>query len=261
MDRLHVYCEGVYVGSLRSIVRNRTSMLRRLIRPSHVEICGITVPVSPQFSPAMKKLLYEGRYETSEVHLVRRFLRASDRVLELGTGLGFIATVCAKIVGAESVATVEANIEMVPYIQQTFRLNDIQPDFICGAVGAASGITELHIHTNFWSSSQYERAGQVRKRAVPRIALGELIRRFRPTVLLIDIEGAELQLTSTDIDQNVSAILIEMHEHIIGERGVESVRKWLLDNRFFAVVDNGDRSTVFLRRIPPDGERHDSGAT
>ncbi|MCQ0969919.1 50S ribosomal protein L11 methyltransferase [Paracoccus sp. TK19116] len=51
----------------------------------------------------LRERLDGGLYEGPERALVRKFVRADDRVLDLGAGAGVVAMIAARIVGAEKV--------------------------------------------------------------------------------------------------------------------------------------------------------------
>ena len=59
------------------------------------------------------------------------------------------------------------------------------------------------------------------------VALGELIREHRPTVLVIDIEGGESDLGPTPLP-GVRAVIVECHSI----RDCEAVAAWLIPQGF-----------------------------
>ena len=236
------------IHGVKSKLRTTYKWALKALRVKSVRIAGIRLPVSRSFAPAMRKRLHAGRYEASEIALLRRHLAPSDRVLEFGAGLGFLASACAKIVGSDSVVTVEANPDMHPYIHDTFRLNRVAPNLICAAVGAADGTSVLHINDNFWSTSTRCRPGVVRTIEVETISFASLVERVSPTFLIIDIEGAEIDLVSSPIADSVRCILIEVHKQLIGDDAIESVCNWLMQSGFHKVDAVADESTLFWRR-------------
>lgn len=196
----------------------------------------------------MQDLLYLGQYETREFQLAQAHLTPSDRVLEIGTGLGYLSVICSRICGAESVTTYEANPEMVPIIESTFRLNSVTPELRQAAITRRGEPVEFRICTNFWSSSTIERDGTARTVTVPGVAFTEAVEQRNATFLLMDLEGGEIDLVDETIPASVRHLVIELHEHVVGAEGVGQVRRWLTKNGFEVVVDDGDRSTLYCRR-------------
>lgn len=223
----------------KQCVRIVQARYRKTVRASQTAISGIRLPVPSEFDWDMRNRLYEERYEGYEVFLVRTNLLPGDRVLELGTGLGLVATACAQIVGSASVVTVEANPEMIRHIEETFRLNGVRPTLISAAVGAETGQAELFINESFMASSCCSGAGEGRAVTVPMVGLPDLLNKHQPTFMVVDIEGGELELTHCVLPETVRCVLVELHERVIGRAGVDEVRQWLRDGGFMA-----DRSTA-----------------
>src|SRR3546814_6267775 len=78
--------------------------------PATIEIGGITLAFDdPRVPEATRAALTKGRYEFKERELARRVLRRGDRVIELGSGMGVVSLIMARLIGAEAVMTFEAN--------------------------------------------------------------------------------------------------------------------------------------------------------
>jgi hypothetical protein len=81
------------------------------------EIEGLRLDVPDiHLNDRIRSRLASGGYEGHEARAALMRLRAGQRVLELGSGIGFIACLCARVAGAENVATVEANPALLPVI-------------------------------------------------------------------------------------------------------------------------------------------------
>jgi hypothetical protein len=101
-----------------------------------LELHGVRIPTGPRFSPVILEAIQAGKYERQEHALLAALLRDDDRVLELGTGAGFLATYCAQRLGSSQVTTVEADPEMAPVIEATLAENLVSPKVIYAAVTA-----------------------------------------------------------------------------------------------------------------------------
>lgn len=79
-------------------------------------------------------------------------------VLELGAGIGFISTYCAKRIGSERVFAVEANPVDGGNNSRNLSLNGVTPQLTCGLLGRGDGEETFYIEGNFISSSTLQRS-------------------------------------------------------------------------------------------------------
>lgn len=66
-------------------------------------------------------------------------LDADDVVMDVGTGIGLVATLCAQRIGSERVYTYEANPALERPIRETFELNRVSPHLEMCMHGPAVG--------------------------------------------------------------------------------------------------------------------------
>jgi len=224
--------------------RRVRAVFRKLLRPRLIQHHGVWLPLSDAVSAEMRAVLYSGAYEEREYQVLSRLLTPGDRVLELGSGLGFITVVCAQ--RCSSVSSVEANPHMLDTLRETFRRNGVAPRLVSGMVSSSGEEQTLFVAPNFWSSSAYDRGGAAT--TVSGLAFARLLEEHQPTVLVIDIEGGELGLTSESIAPGVRAVVIELHAKVTGSDGARRVRDWLSGQGFEATRDWGDRSVVLYER-------------
>jgi len=82
---------------------------------------------------------------------------------------------------------------------------------------------------------------------VPVRAFNEEVRSVKPSLLVIDIEGGELELVPHMDLTGIRAIVIELHERVTGPEGPQTVRQSLMA-RGFRLEDVGDpEHCLFLR--------------
>jgi FkbM family methyltransferase len=166
--------------------------------------------------------------------------------MELGTGLGFLASFCAKRIGSSRVFTFEANPSLEPRIRETFALNSVEPSLEVSAVGNQAGVTWLHVPSDFWGASvvQYRTSRPI---AVPMTRFDVHVHRIRPTFLVIDIEGGELDLAPHMDLTGVRKISIELHPLAIGPEGVALVLKGFAERGFRVdrTLSVGDQAFLF----------------
>jgi FkbM family methyltransferase len=223
-----------------------------------IESEGIRIPFVPNIvTPAIERPMRKGRYEAGERAALRSVLRAGDRVLDLGAGLGLVSTEAARVPGVETVTAVEANPDLVPLIRETWRINGVGNVRLVNAVVATErgGDAEFYLRHDFWASSMepgsrpYERVVRV-----PRASLADLIADTRPTVISCDLEGGEAGLFDSADLSGVRAIVMELHPKIYGAAGVRSIRH-RLDGVGLRLLPVERATTVrtFLRPEPRPG--------
>lgn len=169
-----------------------------------------------EVSRTVRVALYKKQYEHNECELILRHLKPEDRVAEFGGGIGFISLNCQKVVGPENVFTYEPNPSAVTQIRRNYELNNLTPNIIQAAVGAEDGETVFNVHENIISSSLLSREN-TRPIDVTVQGVRRVLDERDPTVLVVDIEGAELDVLPLVENSNVRGICLELHPHIYGE--------------------------------------------
>jgi len=225
-------------------------------RDSLVEIAGVRIDVSA-IDPTVVRFMRAGTYEAGELRALATALRPDDVVLELGTGIGLLSTYCAQRVGGDRVFTFEANPELEPRIRETFRLNAVAPTLGMCMLGERTGEAEFFVHEAFWGSTAVERAGAARTVRVPVRPLNEAIGRIRPTLLLMDVEGAERELLRFADLAGVERIVGEFHERMLGRDAADAMIGDLYARGFFIVRDGSAWEVCGLERASAfDPARH-----
>lgn len=231
---------------LERVARRVRAAYRRRARPTVIRHHGIELPLGDGVSDAMREVLYRGTYEEREYQVLSALLRPGDRVLELGSGLGFITVLCARLCGSDAVVTVEANPRMHGALAATFRRNRVSPTLLSGVVSRTAEPQPFFVNANFWSSSTYDRGGQ--RLEVGSLAFTDLVAAHRPSVIVIDIEGGEVALIGLPVAPNVRMIVLELHAAVTGDSNAEAVRAWLIQEGFRATTDWGNHSVVVFER-------------
>lgn len=180
--------------------------------------------------------LIRGEYEFAELYLLRTLLKPGDRVLEFGAGLGAIGLAAARIVGAENVISFEANPRLETVIRENYRLNSLEPELCMQAVTVDGTPVTFHITASMLSSSIHDR-GETEEVTVESTAINDAIKTHAPSVLVVDVEGAETDLLpAADLD-GVRAILVETHAKVTGQDAVDEMVTALLQKGFSVKED------------------------
>ncbi len=170
-------------------------------------------------------------------------------VLEVGSAIGFVALYCMKQLGIADYAMVEANPDLLDVLEENFRLNGLPPPHVLNiAVGPQDGQATFNISRDYFASSLNGKnvivgSITVDQRTIPSILAGLP---FTPNVLIMDIEGAEIDIPVAHFAL-FDKIIVEFHERFVGP---EPVRK-LVDGLLALGFEPGGTigySSAFVRK-------------
>lgn len=213
----------------RSGPKDILAVLHGPAKPDCIKVHRMHVPKTDWRSPQIEWVMANGGYEAAEFFALKRLLRKTDRVLELGAGVGFLAAYCAERLGDSSkVLTVEADPKMEAAIRATFAANDVTPELLIAAVSGQGTPMVIDRAADFWSTKTWHQPQPGEEHdTVEGVSLETLVERHRPTVVICDIEGTEVTLKSTELS-GVRAVLIEVHS----EEADKTVDDWLVLQNF-----------------------------
>ena len=214
----------------------------------YAAICkGVKVPVSPFLTETRIQRIKDARYEGDEINGALTVVGPEDRVLEMGAGLGVVGGVMALNAKPEAILSFEANPNLIPYIRALYAMNGIQDritvrnELLISAPDRPETMT-FHVHSSFLGSSLIDRADRKTTPVeVPTTAFEKIRRRFRPSVLVMDIEGGELEFLQHADLTGIRAIVIEFHPNAYGIDGVKACKNLLRTAGFKQIKDKCTR--------------------
>lgn len=220
---------------------------------------GITLRIpDQQLSPPLRAALEEGRYEGGESAALLRHLAPGDRVLDLGAGAGYVASLAARVVGGENVTAVEAAPEMLPVLRRNLNLNEAgDAQVLHGAVVAddfPDEVVRFEVARAFWASRIGEGGGGKGTKTVevPALRFGELVRRVAPSVLVMDIEGAERDICRQAWPDCLRLVVMEIHPGIYGGEGIRAIFDAMSRNGFAYMPWGSRGAVVVMQRVRPE---------
>lgn len=193
------------------------------------DIDGIKLRVPGHcLTDALVKALESGHYEWNEKAALKRHLTIRDKVLELGAGAGYLSILAAQIVGGANVTSVEANPSMMDVLRKNLDSNGARDtDLRHGAVVAddyGSDTVSFVMRDAFWASSIAEEdAPDSKLVTVPALRLSDLLEEVRPTVVTMDVEGGEVELSQQDWPDSVRLLIMEIHTQKYPPSTVKSI--------------------------------------
>jgi FkbM family methyltransferase len=228
-------------------MRSLRKRFRYLTDARTVTIDGVRIVSDKARIPEqLRALLYREVYEDTERNLLLRVLSPGMKVLEIGTGIGFISLLSTRLCGEGNVLSYEANGSLEPMIRENYGLNGLRPNLKMRAVTADGQPIRFFRNDNIISSSVYDRKMDAQEVVVESDAFGAVIADFNPDVLIMDVEGAEVDLfQSVDLGR-IRHIVVELHPHIVGEDKIAAVVARLKGQGF--AVRQQDRKTSHFER-------------
>lgn len=217
-----------------------------LMNSKTVTLSGIRVDARADTVGAdVRREIIRANYEYAERKLLESILRPDDRVVECGAGIGAVGLLAASIVGAQNVTSFEANPSLEAIIRGNYDLNDLHPTLVMNAVTPQGGNVSFFVTDNLLSSSLHDR-GAKRQVTVAGIAIADVLSTYDPTVLVLDVEGAEADLLPDADLSRVRALLIELHPNVVGEPAIAALEAALL-GKGFQVRDRQHRNILVER--------------
>lgn len=221
------------------------------------QINGVTLTLPDDLAtPAIAGKLTDGTYESDEARAADRCVRPGFRVLDLGSGVGYVATLCAQKAGAENVLTVEANPALLPVIEANLAANGQSGvSILHGAVTgpADEGATATFNVSQGFTGSSLDGAG-THQVEVPLIPITDLIRAHRPHVVLMDVEGAEAAMFTRPWKCPLRYFVLELHPKKYGPEVIKRIVDFMsaMNMTYDPVVSRG--KILGFRRVWSEAE-------
>jgi len=191
---------------------------RRWMRRLHIPLMlpgGIKIHSHRIHSQWIANSLINGWYESDEARSLGALIQPDDRILELGSGLGYIACLAAKKAHRGQVLSYEANPKMVDLARETVQLNSIDNvEIRNGILALDKGARKFYLSEHFWESS-LEPNPDWNMISIGADSIHEVLDSCCPNVLIVDIEGAEYELFKTsfwDSNEGLKKMSIEFHK-------------------------------------------------
>ena len=220
---------------------------------STTTISGIDLALDSEvMSPHMLEVLRSGAYEGTEAREIPRIIQPGERIVELGSGIGFIAAIALKTGQVQSYAAYEANPGLIPVIERNAELNEVSFDVHNAVVDPKlnEGTVPFYLREDFWASSMAPQPwGYKQEVAVPRVSFDAVRERYRPTMLIVDIEGGEELLFRDIALTGIKKIYVELHQKVIGRVGMKNVFDFMSSKDFHYDQHHSRGSVVLFSHV------------
>lgn len=204
------------------------SWFRNQLVGRFVELCGnkwkldgLTYSFdAPAISRTVKSRFFWGTYEDKERRLVETYVPANLPVIEGGGSIGVISNVInRKLTNPKDHIVIEANPDLLGILEKNRALNNAKYEVLHAALDQNGPEVTFYLHKLSVGGSAQRATGTAV--TVPAITVGKLIeeRGWDKVTLVIDIEGAELDLIQKEADvlkNHVAVFIVEVH-HMISD--------------------------------------------
>lgn len=197
------------------------------------ECHGVKVPQSPFLNETRIQRINAGRYEAQEIAGALAVVRPGDRVLEMGAGLGLVGAIVAQKAAPEAVLSFEANPNLIPHIRALYALSGLQDritlrnELVISAPDRPETLP-FHLRNSFLGSSLINSdTRETVQVQVPTAGYADICRSFKPDVLLMDIEGGELEFLRHASLDGLRAVVMEFHPEAYGREGMRECKRIL----------------------------------
>lgn len=214
----------------------------------HVAECyGVKVPDSSFLSLQRIERINAARYEGQEIAGALSIVQKGDRVLELGAGLGLVGAIVAKNAAPERVLSFEANANLIEPIRSLYALNrlgkkiSVRNEILLAEPDAPKEIP-FYLKKSYLGSSLVDSDRRTTTRVeVATASYAALHEEFAPDILLIDIEGGELQFLRHANLEGVRGLVIEFHPEAYGRDGMRECKSILTRAGFSRIAKHTTR--------------------
>jgi FkbM family methyltransferase len=219
---------------------------------------------TPLINRSTFKYMMTGNYEVAERRLLAYMVEAGhicrgDLVLEAGGGLGVLTMKIADIVGDDSIVVFEANPRTASALQVNLALNEhaikVEIRALVADANAEVALADLiDANAGFGSCSTHRVESGVSTITVPAETLVDALRRIDPTVLVIDVEGAEHDLLASVRDwRRLRSIHMEVHPDVLPAPKIAAMLRRLAEDGFRVVESPiSDVNVMLLSRSAGD---------
>jgi len=242
--------------ALRQIHHSNTTLM-------YYDIQGIKLPHDDKIiSHNIKNAIKHGSYEKREADQLKQIIQKRERILEIGGGIGFISSIAAKNELVEKICVVEANPGLIGYMQVVHELNNVanvaDMEIVNGVLTnnvKRGKYTEFYVRENFWASSLSPGHKYARKEQVRTYSFNAMIERVRPTLIICDIEGGEIELFENANLSHVEKVLIELHQWSVGRRNMKKIFDYFSARDFHYDQHHSNGSVVLFSHVDRDNMR------
>ncbi|MBQ0804410.1 MAG: FkbM family methyltransferase [Sulfitobacter sp.] len=199
--------------------------------------------------------MIDGSFEKPEIDAGLGCIKPGDRVIEMGAGSGTVGAILTKNIPDVQIMWFEANPNLLPAINELYAhngltdRNTVQNKAVVAGKDAPKTI-DFFVRKNFLGSRVFAENNEpdVEEVKVKTIQYEKLRKDFRHNVLMMDIEGAELDfLRGADLS-DVDLVIIELHRKVYHRPGMQECKRAFADQGFILDEAHSKRSVFTYKK-------------
>lgn len=224
---------------------------RKLFSPKYYVNSGVKIEIDYDFYP--KKIINHmlaGFYETDELFVIKNIIGSDERVVDIGAGIGFVSAFIAKNLSEiGSIECFEANPMLIEKIKKNHAINNVKIQVNNEILSHSKGDQCFHVHEEFWASSLIPSEQSVNTIVVQKRLFQEYLDDKKPTMIVVDIEGGEVELFRDINLDSVNKICIELHPNISGWNEMNEMLESFKEQGFSIEEKYSTRAVKALLRV------------
>jgi FkbM family methyltransferase len=218
---------------------------------------GVDIPDSPFLNAKRIERINAGKYEGQEIRGALHLVQPGDHVLELGAGLGIVGSVVAKTCKPAKMVAYEANPALIETINETYKINKLKSRIqvkneVLLSRPDRPATMAFAVHNSYLGSSLLGDADRAKEVVdVPTASFNDVVKRLEPNVILMDIEGGELDVlehANLNAMTQLRGIVIEFHPDQYEVSGMRRCKNILREAGFERIEDLSTRTVWVAQR-------------
>lgn len=187
---------------------------------------GLKIPKDGHFIHGrVRGRIKRGVFEDHMVAPALALVQDGDRVLELGSGIGYVTASVMNARAVENYQCIEANADALAYAEAMLATNGhLNVGLAHGVLGQRRGKRAFFLRRPFLRSSVFKVENKASVRVVvPMHNAKAIFRTVTPNVLICDIEGHEARVLPWADLSGLDRALISLNPDVTGQAGVAAV--------------------------------------
>ncbi|SFT07422.1 methyltransferase, FkbM family [Sulfitobacter marinus] len=199
--------------------------------------------------------MIDGSFEKPEIDAGLACIKPGDRVIEMGAGSGTVGAILTKNISEVQILSFEANPNLLPAINALYEHNGLSDRNTVrnNAVVAGEDAPEtinFYVRKNFLGSRVFAENNEPETQMVQveTVQYETLRKEFPHNVLMLDIEGAELDFLRAADLSDVDLVIIELHRKVYHRPGMQECKRAFASQGFILDAANSKRSVFTYKK-------------
>lgn len=228
--------------------------IRPITGAPNINLRGVLIPDDPRvLVGTVRRAIVEGWYESAEADEIKGLIAEGERILEIGSAIGFMSTLISRDTRVREILCFEANPKMVEFSRHVHKTNGVKGVRIENAIlttDASLKEVKFYLRDEFWASSTSLKWGHQGEIMVPTKQLADVLTEFKPTMIVCDIEGGEVDLFESADLIGIRTVMLEIHTDVVGLPAIKKLFDAMSRNNLVYDEIASSRRVLSFRRIP-----------